>query len=97
MPGDLRDPEQFQTWHYDPKYDATPNQFLPGGSFDIPEYLQSIAMDTLAERVGQELIDQIQSTLDEQGYMGMNPGDETFRKKVKELMLARKVTAKWLS
>jgi hypothetical protein len=96
MPGDLRDPEQFQTFHYDPRYDATPNQFLNPGEFNMNAYLQSIAMDTFGKQVDQKLISLIKDKLLQEGYLHQNPGDENFRSKVKDLLMARKVASKWL-
>jgi len=95
VPGDLRDPEQFQTFQYDPRYDATPNQFDPM-AFNMDEYLQSIATETLNQRINQKLLDDVKSTLETEGYFHRNPGDESFRKKVKTLLMAKRMAAQWL-
>lgn len=94
MPGDLRDPEQFQVFHYDPKYDATLNMMDPG-AFDMDNYLQSIAMDTLGRRVDNQSLDSVKDALAEKGFFHQNIGDESFRSKVRELLLARKVISRY--
>lgn len=94
MPGDLRDPEQFQTFHYDPKYDATPNMMDPG-SFDMDNYLQSISMDTLGRRVDNQVLDSVKDGLADKGFFHQNIGDEAFRNKVKELLLIRRVISRY--
>lgn len=93
MPSDLRDPEN-QTGHYDPKYDATPDQFDPG-SASMGDYLQTISVDVLGKRMNTETLDKLKSKLDETGLFHQNPGDEAFRNKVKELLMARRITSKW--
>jgi len=96
MPGDLRDPEQFQQWHYDPRYDATPNMFDPG-SDDMDGYLQSIVEEVLGKHLDSLSLGQLKGKLSDKGLFSRNPGDESFRSEVKKLIMARKVASQWLT
>jgi len=99
MPGDLRDPEQFQPYHYDNRYDEAPNPFTPGAS-NMNGYLQSIALECGSGKLSPKKLDELKGALDSKGFFHQNPGSETFRsevtRQVKRLMMARKVAHRWL-
>jgi hypothetical protein len=92
VPGDLRDPEQYQPWHYDPKYDATPNMFDPGAP-DMAEYLQSVAQEATGSRLGPSTLTWLKEKLDDSGLFHLNPGDPSFRDAVKNFLMSKRIAS----
>ena len=99
MPGDLKDPEQSIPYHYDSRYDTSPNPFEPGAQ-NMDGYLQSIAEQSKGIKLSPEKLEDLKQILDSKGFFCRNPGDESFRsevsQQVKRLMMARKVAQRWL-
>ena len=95
MPGDLRDPEQSVPWHYDNKYD-NPYEQADGGPVGMNKYLQSIAVDVQGRELSTEALEKLKCKLESRGLFHRNPGDESFRNSVRDILMARKVAAKWL-
>lgn len=95
MPGDLRDPEQSIGWHYDPRYDT--RSVIEPGELEMDAYLQTIAEECLSRRLSGEEMSNLCSGLQEKGMFHMNPGDEFFRKTVRQMLQAKKVALQWLS
>lgn len=94
MPGDLRDPEQYEPWHHDELYnhDIQPLN-LPG---DVSEVIQAVAWETLGGRIGDKLLEKVQSELAKGGYALHHPGDESLRDQIRNILMARKVASSWL-
>ena len=95
MPGDLRDPEQSIPWYYDNKYDNPYEQ--ADGPVGMNKYLQAIAMDVLGEELDTDGLEKLKHRLESRGIFHRNPGDESFRNTVRDLLMARKVASQWLS
>ncbi len=99
MPGELSDPEQSIPYHYDNRYDKSPNPFVPGVE-NMDGYLQSIAEQEKGVKLCPDKLDELKEKLDGKGLFSQNPGDDRFRsevsRQVKRLMMARKVAQRWL-
>jgi hypothetical protein len=93
MPGDLRDPEQFQPFHHDNLYDRT--QSVTDITPDMDAYLQSIVTDAVGKRLDPARLDEVKRNLEDSGALHMHPGDETFRAEVRKLVMARRVASRW--
>jgi len=95
MPGDLRDPEQFQQFHYDNRYD-NPQTGAPVED-DMDKYLQSIVMEVRQQRLPKKDLGNLKDEMSAKGLFHQHPGDESFRQEVKNLLKARKVAHTWLT
>ena len=94
MPADLKDPEGFQPFYYDPRYEEPKNPFEAGAP-DMDGYLQSIAVEELGAKLNKEKLDSLKQVLEEKGLFHRNPGDESFRNEVKKqikiIKMARRI------
>ena len=95
MPGDLRDPEQYEPWHHDELYDHSPTPMhIPE---DVDPVIQDVAWAALGHKLDKDVLEKIKGELAKQGYGGNHPGDESLRDKARELVRARKVASAWLN
>jgi len=94
MPADLKDPEGFQPFYYDPRYEEPKNPF-EAGTPDTDGYLQSIAVEEIGSKLNHEKLEFLKQNLEEKGLFHRNMGDESFRnevkKQVKILKMARRI------
>ena len=97
MPGELNNPQNWFPFHYQPCYAPGTNQF-DAGSFDMDEYLKSLAIQQGA-RLSPKSLSKLKDYLEARGVLSMNPGDQAFtepvKKFVKMLLQARKVAARY--
>jgi hypothetical protein len=94
MPADLKDPEGFQPFYYDKRYDDPKGPF-DAESINIDEYLQSIAIEELGTRLNKEKMESLKRIMEYKGFFHRNIGDESFRNEMKNqiriLKLARRI------
>ena len=100
MPGDLKDPESFLPYHYDPKYEPGTNVFETR-PLNIEQILQAVSRSVTGGPLNKEQMADAEAFLKSKNLLTRNPGDQEVQEALqgyfKSKSSARKVARTWLT